>query len=92
MLFQIYRLIRYYLNPNKIKEKKMSNSNNSNGGIGFIGLLTLVFITLKLTGVIEWSWIWVISPVWVPLAILAVVGILYLIPLGLLSSKKKKSR
>lgn len=39
----------------------MSN-NNSSGGIGFAGLLTIVFITLKLTGNITWSWWWVLSP------------------------------
>jgi hypothetical protein len=35
------------------------------GGIGFVGLLTIVFITLKLCGVISWSWWWVLSPVWI---------------------------
>ena len=39
------------------------------GGIGFWGLLTIVFITLKLTGVIAWSWIWVLSPLWLPFAV-----------------------
>ena len=44
----------------------MSNNTNSNsGGIGFVGLLTLVFITLKLTNVIAWSWLWVLSPIWI---------------------------
>lgn len=45
----------------------MSNSNSTsyNGGIGFGGLLTIVFITLKLTGVITWSWLWVLSPLWI---------------------------
>ena len=49
----------------------MSNntSSSSSGGIGFLGLLTIVFITLKLTGVIAWSWWWVLSPFWIPLAI-----------------------
>lgn len=44
-----------------------SNSNNSSsgGGIGFVGLLTIVFITLKLTGFITWSWVWVLSPLWI---------------------------
>ena len=37
------------------------------GGLGFIGLLTIVFITLKLTGYIAWSWLWVLSPLWIPL-------------------------
>lgn len=36
---------------------------NNSGNIGFVGLLTLIFITLKLVGVIEWSWFWVLSPI-----------------------------
>lgn len=48
----------------------MSSSNNSGGGgIGFAGLLTIVFIVLKLTNVIHWSWWWVLSPLWISLAI-----------------------
>jgi len=37
----------------------------TSGGIGFPGLLTLLFIILKLTGVIAWSWWWVLSPLWI---------------------------
>lgn len=37
---------------------------NSNGAIGFVGLLTIVFIVLKLTGVINWAWLWVLAPIW----------------------------
>lgn len=49
----------------------MSNSNSStqSGGIGFCGLLTIVFIVLKLTGYIAWGWTWVLAPMWIPLAI-----------------------
>lgn len=51
----------------------MSESNKqttySGGGIGFGGLLAIVFITLKLCGVISWSWLWVLSPLWIPLAL-----------------------
>lgn len=49
----------------------MSNSETSGGNISisFGGLLALVFITLKLTGVIAWSWWWVLSPLWLPLTI-----------------------
>lgn len=43
----------------------MSSSSNSNGGVGFVGLLTLLFIGLKLVGIIDWSWWWVLSPVWI---------------------------
>lgn len=48
-------------------------------GVGFSGLLTIVFIVLKLTGYINWSWIWVLSPLWISfIAFLIVFGaILY---------------
>lgn len=39
--------------------------NNYSGGIGFSGLLTIVFIVLKLCKVINWSWVWVLSPIWI---------------------------
>ena len=42
----------------------MSQQSSSSGGIGFFGLLGIVFITLKLTGVIDWSWWWVTAPRW----------------------------
>lgn len=46
-----------------------NNSSNANGGVGFCGLLTIVFIVLKLLGYISWSWLWVLSPLWIPFAI-----------------------
>lgn len=55
------------------------NSSSSSGGIGFVGLLTILFIGLKLTGHIDWSWWWVLSPVWIMaaviLSLIAVVGV-----------------
>lgn len=49
---------------------KSSNNNTTvSGGIGFSGLLTIVFIVLKLCGVINWSWIWVFSPMWISAAL-----------------------
>lgn len=45
----------------------MSRNDNSaatGGGITFCGLLTIAFIVLKLIGVIKWSWLWVLSPIW----------------------------
>jgi hypothetical protein len=55
----------------------MSNSSGStesrSGGIGFCGLLTIAFIVLKLCGVIGWSWLWVLSPLWIPFAVVAFV-------------------
>lgn len=44
---------------------KKNVSSSSSGGIGFVGLLTIVFIVLKLLGKIDWSWLWVLSPLWI---------------------------
>lgn len=56
----------------------MSSNNKQNGGITFMGLLQIAFIVLKLTGVIAWSWWWVLAPLWAPIAIaLAIVVIAY---------------
>jgi len=52
----------------------MSNSSSNSGGIGFTGLLTIVFIILKLTDVIDWSWWWVLSPIWISLILAAVIA------------------
>ena len=39
---------------------------NVNVGGGFCGMLTIAFIVLKLCGVIDWSWVWVVAPIWIP--------------------------
>lgn len=62
----------------------------SSGGIGFVGLLTILFIGLKLTGYITWSWWWVLSPLWIPFA-LAVLFLLTVLVLGGTVKIKRKS-
>jgi hypothetical protein len=59
-------------------------NNSSSGGIGFFGLLTIVFIVLKLLKVINWSWFWVLSPA----IISTVVCIVLAIVCFLIGSKK----
>ena len=49
------------------------SSASSSSGIGFTGLLTILFIGLKLGHVIDWSWWWVLSPLWIGLAV--VIGV-----------------
>lgn len=52
-------------------------SSSSSSGIGFTGLLTILFIGLKLTGHIDWSWLWVLSPLWISASIIIfILGIL----------------
>jgi hypothetical protein len=52
---------------------------NRSGGVGFFGMLTLLFIGLKLTGNIAWSWLWVLSPIWIPMAIVLAVVVFMMI-------------
>lgn len=56
---------------------------SSGGGIGFAGLLTIAFIVLKLTGYIHWSWVWVLSPLWISLAFVLVLIAVFLLGVGI---------
>ena len=51
----------------------MSDSKNTSGGIEFVGLLTIVFVVLKLTKFIAWSWWWVLSPIWITTLIIIII-------------------
>lgn len=51
----------------------------SSSGVGFCGLLTIVFIVLKLCKVITWSWIWVLAPLWIPFGITVAVLVMALV-------------
>lgn len=63
-----------------------SSSSSASGGIGFVGLLTIVFIVLKLLKVISWSWLWVLSPLWITACLGVLVGVICLI-IAILNSK-----
>jgi predicted outer membrane repeat protein len=64
----------------------MSNSSSaSGGGISFAGLLTIVFIVLKLCHVIAWSWLWVLSPLWLGFALVASLSLLALLFAGVVA-------
>lgn len=52
---------------------------SNNGGIGFFGLLTIVFIVLKLLKVISWSWWWVLAPTWIPIGLVLLLFVIWLI-------------
>lgn len=60
-----------------------------NAGFPVAGVLGLIFITLKLCGVIGWSWLWVLSPFWLPFAIVLGLGAIALIFCGFYAFFKK---
>jgi hypothetical protein len=53
-------------------------------GLGFGTILFLIFLTLKLTNNIQWSWVWVFAPLWIPIVIVGLAVVL----LALISKKK----
>ena len=57
-------------------EVLMSSNSSSSSGIGFVSLLTIVFITLKLTKNIDWSWWWILSPLWIGFVVMIIVLLL----------------
>ena len=49
------------------------NNKTKQGGLGIVSVLTIIFVVLKLLGVIKWSWIWVLSPIWISAVIMVAV-------------------
>jgi hypothetical protein len=49
----------------------MAAQTRGGGGVSLCTVLVAIFVTLKLCGVIEWSWLWVLSPLWLPLSLFA---------------------
>jgi len=62
--------------------------SDSGGGVGFVGLLTILFIAFKLLGVIDWSWAWVLAPVWIAWGFTALV-VLVIMLFGVKTVKAK---
>ena len=81
------RIMENYIVPGhaliieRIRSDMRKNKNTIVNGIGFSGLLTITFIVLKLTGVISWSWLWVLSPLWIStlasIVLITIVAVIY---------------
>jgi hypothetical protein len=54
----------------------MADSKSSSSGLGLGTVLFLIFMVLKLTNYIDWSWWWITAPLWIPIIILGVVGLI----------------
>ena len=53
------------------------NSSTTSGGLGFGSVLQLIFIVLKLCKVIDWKWVWVLSPTWIGFVIALIVVVIF---------------
>lgn len=68
-------------------------------GIGFGGLLAILFIAFKLAGIINWSWLWVLAPLWAGIALVLIIAGLCFLFIGvaewldnLKHARRKKKR
>lgn len=73
---------------------KQTNTTAASGGIGFTGLLTIAFIVLKLLNVITWSWLWVLSPMWISFGVVVLIslGFFLWVVANIAADEKKKKR
>ena len=67
-----------------MSRSNMKETVNVNVGGLFTTLLAIAFIVLKLCHVIEWSWLWVLSPLWIPLALVLVIAVFVAVFTGLI--------
>lgn len=71
----------------------MSDKSSSSSGIGFLGLLTIVFITLKLCHVIDWPWWWVLAPTWGGIALVVLILVIwFLFQIAVIKKRRRKMK
>lgn len=61
-------------------DRYIPTHNAENGLVTTLKWITFLLITLKLTGIISWSWLWVLTPIWVPVSIGLTVIFLFGLP------------
>lgn len=54
-------------------------NKSGTGGLSFLSALQIAFIVLKLTGFIEWSWLWVLSPTWLPVMLMGILFVVFIV-------------
>lgn len=74
------------MNSNWCRNEQITSNGGTSGGIGFCGVLAIVFIVfklLKVTVVANWSWWWVLSPLWIPIVFALIVLLIVCILVGI---------
>lgn len=67
------------------------NDSKRSSGLGLCGVLTIVFVVLKLVGVIDWSWLWVLSPLWINIALIIILIIIVVLINNRSNNKQNRS-
>ena len=60
---------------------KTNDTNRTTGGVSILGVLQIVFIVLKLCGLIDWTWKAVLIPTWINLSLIGVIAVILLVPI-----------
>jgi hypothetical protein len=69
----------------------MTDNEKGNTAVGVIGILTVAFITLRLVGITRWPWLWVLCPLWLPIAFYTAFALVFLI-LGVVYNLKDNDK
>ena len=59
------------------------------GGISGSTLLGIAFVVLKLVGVIDWAWVWVLAPFWIPIALVIAIWVIFLLLMGIINIHRR---
>lgn len=74
-----------------MKKRRFNMAASSYGGVSLGGVVFVVFLILKLTHLINWSWWWVTSPLWICYALLILCFIFLFIISSIIDSREKKN-
>lgn len=66
----------------------VKRTENTSQGLGLFGVLQIIFLVLKLTGLISWSWVWVLSPLWISIG-LVVISMLIILAVAVVQDIKE---
>ncbi len=69
-----------------------SKSASSGGGVGIPTVIQIVFIILKVVGVIKWSWFWVLSPTWISILVVIFALLIFFIIWAITRASRNKKR
>lgn len=73
----------------------MQDYNRTNphaGGVSIVGVLTLIFFVLKITGLINWSWWWVFSPIWIYLLLFFTIALIAAVVIAVIQKEESRHK
>ena len=72
--------------PKNQGEKEMEEEKTVvSSGCSLATVLGIVFLVLKLVGVIDWAWVWVLAPFWIPVALVIAIALIWLLVIGIIA-------